>query len=66
MKTSPLKWVGSKIKIIDPILEQIGMPNNFVDPFIGSASVSLNVESNHYIINDLNQDLIEFYSANFL
>lgn len=65
MKISPLKWVGSKSKILHHILPHIGRPNTFVEPFVGSATVSLNVNATKYIINDLNQDLIEFYKTIF-
>jgi DNA adenine methylase len=32
-----------------------------VEPFIGSATVSLNVNANRYLINDMNYDLINLY-----
>lgn len=61
MYNSPLKWVGSKQSILDKLLPYIGSPNTFVEPFIGSATVSLNVSANEYIMNDMNYDLINLY-----
>jgi DNA adenine methylase len=61
MRISPLKWVGSKSKILNDILPHIGKPNFFVEPFVGSATVSLNVDANHFILNDLNPDLVCLY-----
>lgn len=61
MITSPLKWVGSKYKILAHLLPHIGTPNTFVEPFLGSASVSINVNAKNYVMNDLNKDVIEFY-----
>lgn len=62
MYSSPLKWVGGKQTVLPNILPYIGKPNIFVEPFIGSATVSLNVSANKYIINDMNYDLINLYS----
>lgn len=59
---SPLKWVGGKQSILTNILPYIGSPNTFVEPFIGSATVSLNVKADRYIINDMNYDLINLYN----
>lgn len=61
MITSPLKWVGGKQKILKDILPHIGSCDKFVDVFAGSMTVSLNVDSQTYIINDINPDLIWFY-----
>jgi len=59
---SPLKWVGGKQTILSNILPYIGNPNTFVEPFIGSATVSLNIHANKYIMNDMNYDLINLYN----
>ena len=61
MNTSPLKWVGGKHKILKSITPYINEPTTFVEPFVGSATVSLNVSANNYVLNDLNPDLINFY-----
>lgn len=61
MYNSPLKWVGSKQKILSNILPYIGEPRTFVEPFIGSATVSLNVHAQKYVMNDMNYDLINLY-----
>lgn len=61
MYNSPLKWVGGKQSILSNILPYIGSPITFVEPFIGSATVSLNVSADRYIINDMNYDLINLF-----
>jgi len=58
---SPLKWVGSKQKILSNILPYIGEPKTFVEPFLGSATVALNVHAKKYVLNDMNYDLINLY-----
>lgn len=62
MHNSPLKWVGGKQSILSNILPYIGRPNTFVEPFIGSATVSLNVDANKYVMNDMNYDLVNLYN----
>lgn len=62
MYNSPLKWVGSKQKILSKILPYIGSPKTFVEPFLGSATVALNVHAKKYVLNDMNYDLINLYN----
>jgi DNA adenine methylase len=62
MISSPLKWVGGKYSILDKILPQLKTHNRFVEPFMGSCVVSLNVEAKEYILNDYNPDLVNFFT----
>ena len=57
-----LKWAGGKSKLVPFI--QNHLPKNrqrLVEPFAGSASLSLGVEFDEYWINDSNSDLITLY-----
>jgi len=59
----PLKWVGSKYRILNEIIKRLPKGNRLIEPFAGSAVVSLNADYPEYIINDLNEDLINFYTT---
>ena len=58
-----LKWAGGKYKLVEFIKENFpDKPyGRFVEPFAGSAAVTLNVEFESYLINDINTDLINLY-----
>lgn len=61
---SPLKWAGSKAKVLPvllPVLEKY-RTNTLCESFVGAANVCLNFESDNYILNDLNYDLINTYN----
>ena len=60
MNKSYLKWQGSKYRCLPHILDAIGDCSDkiFVEPFVGSATVALNVQAKHKILNDLNWKLI--------
>lgn len=64
---SPLKWAGSKNKALQhllPIINQYQF-DLFVEPFVGAANVSLNVDAEAYWWNDLNKDLINTFEEIF-
>lgn len=65
LNNSILKWAGGKGKalpyILPVITKYIDKGVMFVEPFIGAANVSLNVEADYYLWNDLNRDLINTY-----
>jgi DNA adenine methylase len=61
MRKPFLKWAGNKYRVLPHLLPLIGNPRTFVEPFAGSVSVSLNVDANHYVINDINPDLVSIY-----
>lgn len=59
MNKSYLQWAGGKgkaLKHLLPIINQFEFAT-FAEPFVGAANVSLNVEAEQYIWNDLNTDL---------
>jgi DNA adenine methylase len=53
-----LKWAGGKSKLVSVLKEKFPQGNRFIEPFIGAGAVSLNVDYNNHIINDINKDLI--------
>lgn len=61
-KKGLLKWAGGKEREM-PILEK-SFPkeiNNYYEPFVGGGSVYLSTNANHYYINDLYDELHQFY-----
>ncbi|MDD5962407.1 MAG: Dam family site-specific DNA-(adenine-N6)-methyltransferase [bacterium] len=61
-KRSPLFYVGDKYKLIDEL--KTFFPDNiniFVEPFVGGGSAFMNVEAQHYILNDIDQNVIQLH-----
>ena len=58
---APLKWAGGKRRVLDRILEVLPRGRRFLEPFVGSAVVFLNVDYPAYVIADNNPDLVRFY-----
>jgi len=57
-----LKWAGSKRKIVNIIKDNVGVVNGrFIEPFVGSGVVFLNIVADEYILADLNPDLINLF-----
>lgn len=55
-----IKWLGNKqryIRHIEPLVPKDY--NCYIEPFLGSGALFLNLQPKKWIINDLNQDLIE-------
>lgn len=64
--TPPLKTQGIKKKLTPWIREKVEtFPRNtrFVEPFMGSCSVSLNMPFTRYLLCDANPHLVAFYTA---
>lgn len=57
------KWAGNKYRLLPILLPIIGTPKSLCEPFGGSLSLSLNVQSSHYTLNDINKDLVGVYKA---
>lgn len=63
MIISPIFYMGNKKKLINKGLIEL-FPNNinmFVDLFAGSGIVSMNTNANIYMINDIDDNLINLY-----
>ena len=63
--TKPIiKWSGRKYRLLESILRNIPEKEKgtYLEPFLGSASVYINVENfNRYIINDNLKELMITY-----
>ncbi|KGQ69910.1 DNA adenine methylase [Chelonobacter oris] len=59
-----LKWAGGKFRLTDEINKLL--PENkhtLLEPFVGAGSVFLNSNFKHYILADLNSDLINLFNV---
>jgi len=56
-----LKWAGGKYGLIDDISQLLPQGDRLVEPFVGAGSVFLNTDYKHYLLNDVNKDLINLY-----
>jgi len=62
MNKSFLKWAGGKTQSIDFIKEVLPKKIvRFVEPFVGSGVMSLNIDADSYLLADCNQDLINLF-----
>jgi DNA adenine methylase len=62
LQRSFLKWAGGKYNALPQIFKHMPREGHcLVEPFIGSATVALNTNFKHYILNDLNPDIINLY-----
>ncbi|EMB4326264.1 DNA adenine methylase [Pluralibacter gergoviae] len=60
---SPLKWVGSKARLMPQLRPHLPEGRRLVEPFAGSCSVMLNTDYDEYLIADVNPDLVNLYRA---
>lgn len=60
---TPLKWVGSKARLMPQLREHLPEGKRLVEPFAGSCAVMMNTDYDEYLIADVNPDLIGFYRA---
>lgn len=58
-----LKWAGGKYRVLDEILPRLPMARRLIEPFAGSAAVSLNAGFPAALVSDLNADLINLYCS---
>lgn len=68
--SSPIRWAGSKKKLLNEMFEKMFVKNkkNYVECFLGSGVVLLNVLNNkeelkyeNFYVNDINSNIINFY-----
>ena len=57
-----LKWAGGKYALSDVIAKMLPPGDVLVEPFVGAGSVFLNSDYKRYLLNDINQDLINLYN----
>lgn len=58
-----LKWAGGKYRVLDEILPRLPAARRLVEPFAGSAAVSLNAGFPAALVADSNADLINLYRS---
>ena len=67
---SPIRWAGSKKKLLNEMLDVMFVKNktNYIEPFLGSGVVLINVLKNisvlkykKFYVNDINENIINFY-----
>lgn len=64
MNKSFLKWAGGKTQSLALISESIAyIKGRFIEPFVGSGVVSLNIDAFGYVLGDCNKDLINVYNV---
>ncbi|WP_105200071.1 MULTISPECIES: Dam family site-specific DNA-(adenine-N6)-methyltransferase [unclassified Pseudoalteromonas] len=64
-----LKWAGGKYSLVEDIAKRLDQAqeltgssaSTLVEPFVGAGSVFLNTNFKHYVLNDINADLINLY-----
>ncbi|MGV3345215.1 adenine-specific DNA-methyltransferase [Enterobacteriaceae bacterium LUAb1] len=57
-----LKWAGGKYPLLDEIRRHLPEGDCLVEPFAGAGSVFLNTNYSHYVLADINSDLINLYN----
>lgn len=58
-----LKWAGGKYRLIDEIKSLFPKgKNQLIEPFVGAGTVFLNSDFEHYILADINPDLINLFN----
>lgn len=58
-----LKWAGGKHKLAPIIQTELPEAKRLIEPFVGSAAVSLALEFDEYVLNDINADLMALYQT---
>ena len=61
-----LKWAGGKYKLVSFIennFPKTARRKRLIEPFCGSAALSLALEFDEYLLNDINSDLINLYKV---
>ncbi|WDZ72640.1 Dam family site-specific DNA-(adenine-N6)-methyltransferase [Vibrio harveyi] len=57
-----LKWAGGKYGLVEDIQRHLPPTRKLVEPFVGAGSVFLNTDYDHYLLADINPDLINLYN----
>ena len=58
-----LKWPGNKRQLLESIIKLLPEGKRFIEPFVGSGVVFLNVDYPKKIVADSNSDLINLYQT---
>lgn len=57
-----LKWAGGKYSLVEDIQRHLPPAKKLIEPFVGAGSVFLNTDYEHYLLADINPDLINLYN----
>ncbi len=57
-----LKWAGGKYGLVEDIQKHLPPARKLIEPFVGAGSVFLNTDFEHYLLADINPDLINLYN----
>lgn len=57
-----LKWPGGKYRLIDTIIPVLPTGKCLAEPFVGAGAVFLNTDYSHYLLNDINPDVITLFN----
>ncbi|PMT30930.1 DNA adenine methylase [Vibrio parahaemolyticus] len=57
-----LKWAGGKYGLVEDIQRHLPPARKLVEPFVGAGSGFLNTDYDHYLLADINPDLINLYN----
>jgi DNA adenine methylase len=57
-----LKWAGSKRRLLPQLLPLLPSGNRLIEPFVGSGSVFMSTEFEHYLLSDTNPVLMALYA----
>ncbi|BBV41704.1 site-specific DNA-methyltransferase (adenine-specific) [Citrobacter portucalensis] len=60
---TPLKWVGSKVRLMPQLLPHLPEGKRLVEPFAGSCAVMMNTDYDEYLIADVNPDLVNLFKV---
>lgn len=60
-KRSFLKWAGGKYLLADKIIPHLPEGEQLIEPFVGAGTFFLNTHYNHYLLADINADLISLF-----
>lgn len=59
-----LKWAGGKFRLMDQINKLLPKKKQrLIEPFVGAGAVFLNTQFEHYILVDINADLINLFNT---
>ena len=58
----PLKWAGTKVRIVAQLRALLPPGKRLIEPFVGSGAVFLNTDYDEYLLADGNPDLIGVYA----
>lgn len=56
-----LKWAGNKTAIMPELIKHLPAGPRLVEPFAGSCAVMMATDYHHYLVADINPDLINLY-----